>query len=44
MGHYIGIWDSHQSCIRLKIEPDICAVPMVDAIATGEVDCNDFLL
>ena len=31
--------DSYQTCIRFQTGTDICAVPSVDAVVTGEVDC-----
>ena len=39
MGHYIGIPTS-----RLQIGADICAVPTADAVATGEVNRNHFIV
>ena len=35
--------DSHQSCIGLQIRAGIRAIPMADAVATGEVNCCSYM-
>ena len=39
MGHYVVICTSHVSCHQ--IGAGSCAVPTIDAVATGEVNSND---
>ena len=34
-------WDSHLTCICVYIEEDVCDVPMVDTLASGEVNCKN---
>ena len=36
-------WDSNQSSIRLQIGTGTCAVRTADAVATGDVNCHDFI-
>ena len=37
-------WDSNHLCIGLQIAADICAVPTVDAVATGEDNCYNCIV